>query len=59
MAGALSSFLPINKGSVSPSYVIITAFISLVAFAVYDAFNFYKSRFDPLACTARTPYFYT
>lgn len=54
-AGALSSFLPINKGSVSPSYVIITAFISLVAFAVYDAFNFYKSRFDPLAWYGKNP----
>ena len=38
-AGALSSFLPINKGSVSPSYVIISAFLSLLTFSIFDLFN--------------------
>ena len=54
-AGALSSFLPINKGSESPSFIIITGFISLFAYYIFDLFNFYKLKFDPLAWWGKNP----
>jgi uncharacterized integral membrane protein len=54
-AGALSSFLPINKGSESPSYVIITGFISLLAFYIFELFNGLKIAFDPLAWWGKNP----
>lgn len=54
-ANALSAFLPINKGSISPSYVLIAMLLSLVAFTVYDCFNFYKSKFDPLMWWGKNP----
>lgn len=54
-AGALSSFLPINKGSVSPSFVLISVAFGLVAFNIYDAFNFYKGKFDPLSWWGKNP----
>lgn len=55
MAGALSSFLPINKGSQSPSFVIITGFISLLTFYIFELFNFYKGKFDPLKWWGKNP----
>lgn len=55
MANALSTFLPINKGSQSPSFVIITGFISLLAFYIFELFNFYKAKFDPLAWWGKNP----
>lgn len=54
-AGALSSFLPINKGSVSPSFVIVSSFISLFAFFVFDLFNGFKPKFDPLMWWGKNP----
>ena len=54
-AGALSTFLPVNKGSISPSYVLISMVLSLVAFIIYDCFNFYKSKFDPLMWWGKNP----
>lgn len=54
-AGALSSFLPINKGSVSPSYVIIATFISLLAFFIFDLFNGFMPKFDPLRWWGKNP----
>ena len=55
MAGALSSFLPINKGSVSPSYVIISAFLSLLAFSIFDLFNGFMPKSDPLRWWGKNP----
>ena len=54
-AGALSSFLPINKGSESPSYVIVTGFISLLGFYIFELFNGLKLGFDPLAWWGKNP----
>lgn len=54
-AGALSSFLPINKGSVSPSYVIISAFLSLLTFSIFDLFNGFMPKFDPLRWWGKKP----
>ena len=54
-AGALSTFLPINKGSESPSYVIITGFISLLAFYCIDLFNDFTPAFDPAAWWGKNP----
>ena len=54
-AGALSSFLPISKGSVSPSYVIISAFLSLLAFSIFDLFNGFMPKFDPLRWWGKNP----
>lgn len=54
-AGALSSFLPINKGSESPSYVIITGFISLLVFYIMDLFNGFAPAFDPAAWWGKNP----
>lgn len=54
-ANALSTFLPINKGSISPSYVLVSMLLSLIAFIVYDCFNFYKGKFDPLMWWGKNP----
>ncbi|MBR5427079.1 MAG: hypothetical protein IK118_01915, partial [Clostridia bacterium] len=54
-AGALSSFLPINKGSESPSYVLISGFISLFAFYIFELFNGVSLAFDPLAWWGKNP----
>ena len=54
-ANALSSFLPINKGSVSPSYVVIAAFLSLLVFFIFDLFNGFMPKFDPLRWWGRNP----
>lgn len=54
-AGAMSTFMPINKGSVSPSYVLISVALGLIIFNIYDAFNFYKCRFDPLSWWGKNP----
>ncbi len=54
-AGALSGFLPINKGSVSPSFVIITTYISLFAFYIFELFNFITTKFDILAWWGKNP----
>lgn len=54
-AGALSSFLPINKGSESPSFILITGFLSLLGFYIFELFNFYKGKFDPLAWWGKNP----
>ncbi len=53
--GASSTFMAINKGSVSPSFVIITVFISLLAFLIVELFSFYKSAFDPFMWWGRNP----
>lgn len=53
--GANSTFMAINKGSVSPSFVIITIFISLLAFAIVELFSFYKFSFDPFMWWGRNP----
>ncbi len=54
-ANALSTFLPINKGSISPSYVLISMVLALGAFIIYDCFNFYKCKFDPLMWWGKNP----
>lgn len=54
-AGAISSFLPINKGSVSPSYVTDAAFISLLCFLIVDMFNNFVCKFDVLAWWGKNP----
>ena len=53
--GANSTFMAINKGSVSPSFVIVTVFISLLAFIIVEAFSFYKSSFDPFMWWGKNP----
>lgn len=55
-AGAMSTFMPINKGSVSPSFVLISVALGLIFFNIYDAFNFYKGKFDPLAWWGKNPF---
>lgn len=47
-AGAISDFLPICKGSVSPSYILISSYISLLIFCIFDITSGYCRRFDPL-----------
>lgn len=47
-AGAISSFLPICKGSVSPSYILISCYISLLIFCIFDITSGYCRKFDPL-----------
>lgn len=47
-AGAISDFLPICKGSVSPSYILISSYISLLIFCVFDITSGYCRKFDPL-----------
>lgn len=54
-ANALSTFLPVNKGSISPSYILISMVLSFIAFLVYDAFNFYKGNFDPFTWWGKNP----
>ena len=54
-ANALSTFLPVNKGSISPSYILISMVLALFAFIVYDCFNFCKSKFDPLMWWGKNP----
>ena len=54
-AGAISGFLPINKGSESPSYVLVTGFISLFAFYIFELFNGITIAFDPLAWWGKNP----
>lgn len=54
-AGAISRFLPINKGSESPSYVLISGFISLFAFYVFELFNGLEIRFDPFSWWGKNP----
>ena len=53
--GANSTFMAINKGSVSPSFVIVTVFISLLAFVIVEAFSFYKLSFDPFMWWGKNP----
>lgn len=55
LAGQMGSILPINKGSVSPGFIIIATFMSLVAFTIFDLFNFYKLSFDPLSWWGKNP----
>ena len=54
-ANALSTFLPVNKGSISPSYILISMVLSFIGFIVYDCFNFYKSKFDPFMWWGKNP----
>lgn len=54
-AGAISGFLPINKGSESPSYVLITGFLSLLTFYIFELFNGLSLAFDPLAWWGKNP----
>ena len=55
LAGQTGSILAINKGSVSPGFIIIATFMSLVVFAIFDLFNFYKLSFDPLGWWGKNP----
>lgn len=54
-AGALSTFLPINKGSVSPSFVIIASWLSLFGFYVFELFNGLTLKADFLAWWGKNP----
>ncbi len=53
--GANSTFMAINKPSVSPSFVIISVFISLIAFAIVELFSFYRLSFDPFMWWGKNP----
>ncbi len=53
--GANSTFMAINKGSVSPSFVIVTVFIALLAFTIVELFSFYKLSFDPFMWWGKNP----
>ena len=53
--GANSTFMAINKGSVSPSFVLVTVLIGLIAFIIVDLFSFYKLSFDPFMWWGRNP----
>ncbi|MBQ6899017.1 MAG: hypothetical protein IJN70_08555 [Clostridia bacterium] len=53
--GANSTFMAINKPSVSPSFVIVTVFISLLAFTITELFSFYKLSFDPFMWWGKNP----
>lgn len=53
--GANSTFMPINKPSVSPSFVIVSVFISLLAFLIVELFSFYKGSFDPFMWWGKNP----
>lgn len=52
-AGSL--LLGIRKGSASPGYMIVSLCVSVAVFAVFDLFNFYKLKFDPLAWWGKNP----
>lgn len=54
-AGVYSRFLPINKGSVSPSYIMITTLICLLIFLIFDLFNNVKIKFDFLSWWGKNP----
>ena len=54
-AGIYSSFMPINKGSVSPSYILLTTFISLLVFAFFNLFNYSCKKIDILSCWGKNP----
>lgn len=54
-AGALSGFLPINKGSVSPSYVLIATYLALLVFCIFELFNSLETKFDILAWWGKNP----
>ncbi len=53
--GANSTFMAINKGSVSPSFVIVSVFIALLAFLIVELFSFYKLSFDPFMWWGKNP----
>lgn len=53
--GPNSEFMAINKGSVSPSFVIVTVFIALLAFVIVELFSFYKLSFDPFMWWGKNP----
>ncbi len=53
--GANSAFMAINKGSVSPSFVIVTVFVALLAFLIVELFSFYKLSFDPFMWWGKNP----
>ena len=53
--GANSTFMAINKGSVSPSFVLVTVLIGLIAFIIVDLFSFYKLSFDPFMWWGKNP----
>ncbi len=53
--GPHSTFMAINKGSVSPSFVIVTVFISLLTFVIVEMFSFYKLSFDPFMWWGKNP----
>lgn len=54
-SGVCNSFLPINKGSVSPAYIILTTWICLLIFLVFDFFNKFKINFDFLSWWGQNP----
>lgn len=54
-AGTLSGILPINKGSVSPSYVLIVTYLALLVFYIFELFNNLETKFDILAWWGKNP----
>lgn len=54
-AGALSVFLPINKGSVSPSFVIVSSWLSLFAYYIFELFNGLTLKADFLSWWGKNP----
>ena len=47
--------LPINKGSVSPSYVLIVTYLALLVFYIFELFNNLETKFDILAWWGKNP----
>ncbi len=49
--------IPINKSGVQPdpTYLMTTTSLSILAFYVFNLFNFYKLKFDPLAWWGKYP----
>ena len=54
-AGLCNSFLSVNKGSVSPSYIMLTTWICLLIFLIFDLFNKFNFKFDFLTWWGKNP----
>lgn len=54
-AGAMPSFFAINKGSVSPAFVIVASWISLFGFYIFELFNGLTLKADVLAWWGKNP----
>ena len=55
LTAGLSKHLSINKGSISPSYLVVSLFACSFAFMIVDLFSSLKIKFDFLAAWGRNP----